>query len=151
LAPLIGKTLAVFSDTRVTINGKKLVETLLSITGEDTVPVNRKYREVVSVRLAVRFMIMSNELPVLPDNSVAIASRVIALFTPNSWLGREDPGLGDVLRKELPAILIWALACTGARHFGCSYTPEVLLLADANAMIADIAICRGRAAVDFTR
>ena len=69
LAPLVDKTLAVFSDTRVSINGKKLVETLLSVTGEDTVPVNRKYRDAVSVRLGVRFMIMSNELAVLPDNS----------------------------------------------------------------------------------
>ncbi len=109
LAPLVDKTLAVFSDTRVTIRGKKLVETLLSVTGEDTVPVNRKYRDAVSVRLGVRFMIMSNELPVLPDNSGAIVSRMIALSTPNSWLGREDPGLADALRKELPAILSWAL------------------------------------------
>ena len=100
LALLVDKTLAVFSDTRVTIKGKKLVETLLSVTGEDTVPVNRKYRDAVSVRLGVRFMIMSNELPFLPDNSGAIVSRMIALSTPNSWLGREDPGLCRCAEKR---------------------------------------------------
>ena len=109
LAPLVDKTLAVFSDTRVSIKGKKLVETLLSVTGEDTVPVNRKYRDAVSVRLGVRFMIMSNELAVLPDNSGAIVSRMIALSTPCSWLGHEDPGLAAALTAELPAILSWAL------------------------------------------
>lgn len=109
LAPLIDKTLAVLSDSRVTIKGKKLVETLLTVTGEDTVPVNRKYRDAVSVKLATRFMIASNETPMLPDNSGAIVSRMIALSTPNSWLGPEDPGLSDALRKELPAILTWAL------------------------------------------
>jgi P4 family phage/plasmid primase-like protien len=109
LAPLVDKTLAVLSDTRITMKGKKLVETLLTVTGEDTVPVNRKYRDVVSMQLATRFMIMSNETPVLPDNSGAIVSRMIALSTPNSWLGREDPLLFEALRKELPAILTWAL------------------------------------------
>ncbi|MGV0578104.1 DUF5906 domain-containing protein [Mycolicibacterium elephantis] len=109
MAPLIDKALAVLSDSRVTIKGKKLVETLLTVTGEDTVPVNRKYRDAVSVKLATRFMIVSNETPSLPDNSGAIVSRIIALSTPNSWLGREDPGLSDALRKELPAILTWAL------------------------------------------
>jgi P4 family phage/plasmid primase-like protien len=109
LAPLIDKTLAVFSDTRVTIKGKKLVETLLSITGEDMVPVNRKYREAVSAQLSTRFMIQSNETLVLPDNSSAIVGRIIALCTPNSWLGREEIGLAEVLKKELPAILNWSL------------------------------------------
>lgn len=109
LAPLVDKTLAVFSDARVSIKGKKLVETLLSVTGEDTVPVNRKYRDAVSVRLGVRFMIMSNELAALPDNSGAIVSRIIGLSTPSSWIGREDSGLADKLRNEVPAIMSWAL------------------------------------------
>lgn len=46
LAPLLGKTLAVVSDAR--LNGRNanvVVERLLSISGEDTLTVNRKYRE----------------------------------------------------------------------------------------------------------
>jgi putative DNA primase/helicase len=109
LAPLIDKTLAVLSDTRVSVKGKKLVETLLTVSGEDAVPVNRKYRDAVSVQLGTRFMIASNETPVFPDNSGAIVSRTIALSTPESWLGREDPRLIEALKKELPAIFLWAL------------------------------------------
>ena len=109
LAPLVDKTLAVFSDARVTVRNKKIVETLLSITGQDTVPVNRKYRDAVSTRLGTRFMIMSNEPPEFPDNSGAIVSRIIALSTPNSWIGREDITLDAAIRDELPGILNWAL------------------------------------------
>lgn len=109
LAPLMDKTLAVFSDARVTVRNKKIVETLLSVTGQDTVPINRKYRDAVSIRLGTRFMIMSNEPPEFPDNSGAIVSRIIALSTPNSWIGREDTSLDAAIRDELPGILNWAL------------------------------------------
>ncbi|MGV0581926.1 phage/plasmid primase, P4 family [Mycolicibacterium elephantis] len=109
LSPLVGKTLAVFSDERVAIKGKTFVGDLLRITGEDPVSVNRKFKDPMSVQLSVRFMFMSNEIPMLPDNSGAIVSRMIALSTPESFLGREEIGLIDTLRAELPGILNWAL------------------------------------------
>jgi Family of unknown function (DUF5906) len=47
LAPLIGKSLAIISDARfVGKNGPVVVERLLSISGEDTLTVNRKYRDM---------------------------------------------------------------------------------------------------------
>jgi putative DNA primase/helicase len=111
LAPLLGKTLAVVSDAR--LNGRNasvVVERLLSISGEDTLTVNRKYREQWTGKLPTRLMVCSNELPQLGDASMAIAGRFVPLLLTRSWLGNEDHQLEVDLREELPAILNWALA-----------------------------------------
>lgn len=65
LAPLLGKSLAVIGDARLgsKTDSRTVIERLLSISGEDAITVNRKFRDQVSVRLATRFMIISNELP----------------------------------------------------------------------------------------
>ena len=71
--------------------------------------VAEKYKPAWTGRLGVRFMFMSNEPPPLPDNSGAIVGRLILLYMPRSWLGREDTELADVLLTELSAILNWSL------------------------------------------
>lgn len=109
LEPLLNKNLAVFSDDRVTVNGKALVENFLKITGEDEVTVNRKYRRSWTGRLPTRIMLISNEIPTLPDNSRAIAGRMLWLRMTKSFLGQEDTNLAKALLGELPAILLWAL------------------------------------------
>jgi P4 family phage/plasmid primase-like protien len=110
LAPLLGKTLAVVSDAR--LNGRNasvVVERLLSISGEDTLTANRKYREQWTGKLPTRLMLCSNELPQLGDASMAIAGRFVPLFLTRSWLGQEDFQLEQALREELPGILNWSL------------------------------------------
>jgi putative DNA primase/helicase len=110
LAPLLGKPLAVISDAR--LNGRNsnvVVERLLAISGEDTITVNRKYRDQWTGKLPCRFMVISNELPHLGDASAAIAGRFVTLLLTRSWLGREDPTLESGLHAELPGILNWAL------------------------------------------
>jgi putative DNA primase/helicase len=110
LAPLLGKTLAVVSDAR--LNGRSasvVVERLLSISGEDTLTVNRKYKEQWTGKLPTRLMLCSNELPQLGDASMAIAGRFVPLLLTRSWLGKEDHGLEVELRRELPEILNWSL------------------------------------------
>jgi putative DNA primase/helicase len=70
LAPLIGKSLAVVADMRIAGRDTNVVvERLLSISGEDTLTVNRKYRDQWTGKLPVRFHIISNELPELGDAS----------------------------------------------------------------------------------
>ena len=112
LAPLIGKPLAVISDAR--FEGKKdasvVVERLLSISGEDTLTVNRKYRDQWTGKLPSRLHVLSNELPKLGDASTAIVGRIVLLLLSNSWLGREDHGLEPALHTELSGILNWSLA-----------------------------------------
>jgi putative DNA primase/helicase len=110
LAPLIGKPLAVISDARLGGHDSTIVvERLLSVSGEDWITVNRKYREQWSGKLPTRFVICSNELPRLGDASGAIAGRFLTLLLNRSWLGNEDPDLKPALHRELPGILNWAL------------------------------------------
>jgi putative DNA primase/helicase len=110
LAPLIGKPLAVISDARFAGKDSSIVvERLLSISGEDTLTVNRKYRDQWTGKLPSRLHVLSNELPKLGDASTAIVVRIVLLLLANSWLGKEDHNLEPALHTELTGILNWAL------------------------------------------
>jgi putative DNA primase/helicase len=110
LAPLIGKPLAIISDARFTgRDAGVVVERLLSVSGEDTMTVNRKYRDQWNGKLPTRLHIISNELPKLGDASTAVVGRIVLLLLSRSWLGKEDHRLEDGLKEELPGILNWAL------------------------------------------
>ena len=66
LQPLIGKPLAIVSDAR--FGGRDstvVVERLLSISGEDTLTVNRKCRDQWTGKLPPRLHVISNGLPKL--------------------------------------------------------------------------------------
>ncbi|WP_251093126.1 phage/plasmid primase, P4 family [Streptomyces sp. Caat 7-52] len=110
LSTLIGKPLAVISDARLSGNdNSQVVERLLTISGEDTIDIDRKYREPWTGKLPTRLMILSNELPYFGDSSGVIAKRFVVLSMTVSWLGKEDPTLFDRLKAEMPGILNWAL------------------------------------------
>jgi putative DNA primase/helicase len=111
IAPLIGKRLAVISEARLggRTDQQVIVERLLAITGEDSLTVDRKFRDAWTGRLNTRFLILTNELPRLSDTSGAMAGRFIILVLQNSFFGKEDHGLTDRLVRELPGILCWAL------------------------------------------
>jgi putative DNA primase/helicase len=110
LSPLIGKTLATVNDARLGgANVHQVVERLLSISGEDTLTIDRKYQQPWTGRLSSRLLVVSNELPNLGDASGAIVGRFLVLVLTQSWFGREDRELGDRLATELPGILNWAL------------------------------------------
>ncbi|MFE9922281.1 phage/plasmid primase, P4 family [Streptomyces sp. NPDC005774] len=110
LSPLLGKPLAVISDARLAgRDGHQIVERLLTISGEDTIDVDRKYREPWTGKIPARLMILSNELPNFGDSSGVIARRFIVLNMTVSWLGKEDTALTGKLAAELPGILNWAL------------------------------------------
>jgi P4 family phage/plasmid primase-like protien len=111
LWPLIGKSVAVISDARLSgrVDTQMVVERILSVTGEDTTTINRKNLSQLDAKLSARFVIMSNELPNLTDASGALASRMILLKLTRSYFGDEDTGLTDRLLTELPGILNWAI------------------------------------------
>ncbi|QDU67328.1 phage/plasmid primase, P4 family [Engelhardtia mirabilis] len=111
LQPLIGKQLAIVADMRL---GKRsdpatIAENLLRISGEDLVTADRKNKTAWTGTLAVRFVIMTNELPRFSDASGALANRFVPLVMTESFLGREDHGLTARLLSELPGILNWAV------------------------------------------
>ena len=110
LAPLIGKPLAVISDARFAGRDASIVvERLLSISGEDILTVDRKYRDQWTGKLPSRLHIISNELPKLGDASTAIVGRIVLLPLTRTWLNKEDHSLESALQAELPGILNWAL------------------------------------------
>lgn len=110
LWPLIGKTAAIIGDAR--LGGRsdiaQIVERLLSLSGEDAQTIDRKHREPWTGYLSARMTIVSNELPRFTDASDALSSRMLILELAESFYGREDTGLTDALRGELPGILLWA-------------------------------------------
>lgn len=109
--PIIGKTAAIIGDARLSGRTDQAIitERLLSLSGGDSLTIDRKNREPVTVRPFCRIMILSNELPRLSDASGALASRFIITRTRKSFLGEEDLGLESRLLSELPGILWWAI------------------------------------------
>ncbi len=124
LAPLIGKPLAVISDARLSTraDSKVVVERLLSISGEDSLTIDRKFREPWTGRLPTRFCIFSNELPKLSDASGALASRFILFVLTKSFYGRENPRLTDELLTEAPSNL--QLGAARTRPTDCASVPR---------------------------
>jgi putative DNA primase/helicase len=111
LSALLGRSVAIVSDARLSGRADTAVitERLLSISGEDALLVDRKFRDALTAKLNTRFVILSNELPRLLDSSGALASRLILLRLTQSWFGREDHHLLNRLLPELPGILLWAV------------------------------------------
>jgi hypothetical protein len=114
---------AIISDARLAgrTDQHAIAERLLSISGEDTITVYRKFRDAWTGLLQTRFLILSNELPRLADASGALAGRFIMLVLIHSFYGHEDHGLTDGLLTELPGILNWSIAgwqrLSERRHF----------------------------------
>lgn len=111
LWPLIGKSVAIISDARLSGRPDQaaIVERLLSISGEDSLTIDRKNMQPITCRLPTRFLILTNELPRLSDASGAITSRMILLQSTRSFYGQEDHFLMDKLLPELPSILLWSI------------------------------------------
>jgi putative DNA primase/helicase len=107
---LLGKSLAVIGDLRAAKGASDAVELLLSISGEDALSVARKFKGHYFGKLPVRFQILANELPRLPDSSTAIVGRLVLLPLTRSWFGKEDHELESRIRTEFPGILNRALA-----------------------------------------
>jgi putative DNA primase/helicase len=112
LEPLIGKPLAIIGDAR--ISGRSdtaaVAEALLSISGEDVITIDRKHRPSWTGKLGTRIVLISNDIPRLPDDSGALASRFLLLRFMKSFLGKEDLELERRLTPELPGILLWSIA-----------------------------------------
>jgi putative DNA primase/helicase len=110
LAPLLDKPVAIISDARLSGRSDQavIVERLLSISGEDSMTVDRKYQSAWTGRFGTRIILLTNELPSLADSSGALAGRFITLVLAVSFYGRENPALTGQLLTELSGILNWA-------------------------------------------
>lgn len=111
LCALQGKSLAVCGE--VELAGCKeraeIIERLKSITGNDTQQLERKGDNVyLTESLPSRFHIISNSVPVLRDPTLALARRMLILWSPSS-AANADLNLEAKLIAELPGIARWAL------------------------------------------
>ena len=111
LHSLVGKLAAIMPDAHLSrrADAMQALEVLKNVVGGDTVSVNRKFMDVVSVQLRCRFTIAANELPRLPDNCRALERRLCLLDFPVSFTGREDRHLLEKLQVEAPGIMLWAI------------------------------------------
>lgn len=111
LSVLLNKSVAIISDARLSGRSDTAViaERLLSISGEDTLSIPRKFLPDWNGKLATRFWLMTNELPRIEDASGALASRFLVLRLTRSFYGCEDHALLGRFVPELPSILNWAL------------------------------------------
>lgn len=110
LQPLIGKSVAVITDAR--FSGENIgivVERLLSISGEDTITIDRKHIGSVTMKLPTRITICTNELPRMNDASTALAGRFMVLRLTRSFYDQEDVTLTEQLVRERPGVLSWAI------------------------------------------
>jgi putative DNA primase/helicase len=77
LEGLIGKQLAIVPDARFNPSeGPRLVERLLSISGEDLLSVDLKNRPSITTRLPTLMMFLTNEMPKMTDSSGALSKSV---------------------------------------------------------------------------
>lgn len=110
LQPLLSKTLAIMADANFKVRDQGLaVERLKSICGEDEVDIGRKHLQSLTVRLPVRFVLVSNDEIDVRDDSGALAARMLPIRMPHSFEGREDGEVRDRLLAECPSILNWSL------------------------------------------
>lgn len=112
LEALLGKTAAMVTDAHLDrgASTSAMLDRILSITGEDPVNVQRKNRSTLTdLRLPIRFTVLVNSMPSMPDASNAIMRRLLLIpFTVN-FEGREDRTLEGTLAKETPGVIAWAL------------------------------------------
>jgi len=112
LQNLVGKSVMIAADSRSAMKAEDMqtaIERLLSISANDKIIVNRKGLLPISVRLGVRPIIMSNELPSFMDSSNAINRRMVMLKMRKSFLDKEDHTLKGRVIAEVQGIFNWAL------------------------------------------
>lgn len=112
LKALLGKQVMIVPDLRLgrESNTASIAETILNISGEDRVSVGRKFQDDWSGRLNTRILLVSNMGLVLPDQSGAIAARLIPIVFNRSFADNPDTTLEKKLLSELPSILNWSIA-----------------------------------------
>ena len=112
LAGLIGKRLVVMPDFRLgrgTQNTPLIIERLLSISGEDSMSVDRKFLPDWEGKLPLNIVLASNMQVAFPDQAGALLNRLIVLVFKKSFADNPDVTLEGRLEAELPSILNWSL------------------------------------------
>jgi putative DNA primase/helicase len=108
---LTDASIAMFTDARLGKNADTAhaIEKMLAISGRDSPGVARKNKPDFTGIIRARIILLSNELPYLPDASGAMGNRFVLIRFLESFLGNENPNLSRELTAELPGIFNWAI------------------------------------------
>lgn len=87
----------------------RILDRLMSITGNDSLTVGRLYKQSFTGQLPGRITIAANTIPTFFDDSGAFGNRLLIIPFNRSFLGSEDPTLLKRLLAELPGICNWAI------------------------------------------
>ena len=112
LATLVGKSAAIIADARIggRTDTAAITERLLSISGEDTLSVPRKYLPDWTGKLSTRFVMLTNELPRIEDPSRRAGIPLCCADADRVVLRPRGPCAVRPLRPGATGILNWALA-----------------------------------------
>ncbi|WP_336251053.1 phage/plasmid primase, P4 family [Stomatohabitans albus] len=106
---LLGKKLIVLNETRTSGGGAGAVRDLLSISGGDSIQINRKYKDPVTAKVRANILAHSNELPTFMETSGALAGRFLWGHFTKSFFGKENPDLKRAALQQIPEFIEWAL------------------------------------------
>jgi len=128
LMALRGARWVILSETGA---GRALDEpTVKRLTGGDTIAARYLYGDLVEFTPSHTLAMVTNHLPRVRQSDVALWARMRVIDFPESFQGREDPGLGDALELEADAILAWVLAGWEAyQREGMGKEPEAVMAA----------------------
>ena len=114
LGVLVGTKLAVMSEARgidfATL--KALVPVLLKIVGQDYIDTERKSVDVKTELLECKILMLTNRTPILPDDTGALAQRLMMAKMDKKFRGTIEEVLGldqIILKSELASIIRWHL------------------------------------------
>lgn len=90
--------------------GARINEPLMKqLTGGDPITTKAMGKNFVTFDPSHSFFMQTNDLPAMDADSTAAWSRVRVVPFDQSFYGREDPTLEDRLRRNLDAVLTWAV------------------------------------------
>lgn len=99
MSPLVGKRVNILSDLPL----ESIDETgqIKAITGEDSVTINRKFKEPITTKLECKIIGSGNSLPWVNDDSYAFWRRIILIRLYNVFEeGNRDSSLKDKLKND---------------------------------------------------
>ncbi len=138
LEPLLGKRAAIFNDAENASGDKRNIATerIKSITGNDSIPINRKGMPIVTQNLPAKIIFVCNNMPNFLNDKNAMTNRMIGFDFKESFFGREDHTLKERLSTEIPGILNWALVGSRAIMAG----DKLIQSTSGQKMVEDISI-----------
>ena len=127
LAMLPGKRLVTSAETNA---GTRLNEARIkTLTGGDPITANPKHRDPFTFDPAAKFLLSTNHLPVVRDDSDGFWRKIRVLPFNMQFEGAErDKGLESALVKELPGILAWMVRGAVEWHANGMGEPNIVLL-----------------------